>query len=388
MADRDIEILEIRLVADRATINAFLDVPHFIYRDDPEWIAPLRFVEEERITPAKHPFYEYGEGAFWVAYQNNQPVGRIGALVNSLHLKKYADATGHFSMLEAIDERSVFAALVATAENWLDQRGLTRMLGPANLSINEEYGLLVDGFDTPPFTLMGHARPYYQKHLNALEFAKAKDLFAYRGPATAMQGGEQLPRLEKFAKARGVTFRTSRRLKMMADLKAMFELYSRAWENNWGSVPMTAKEIRHAVTMFWGLLAPGLLVLAEKDGKLVGALVVFPNINECIGDLKGRLLPFGWVKAFWRLKITYPKSARLVIAGVDTELQNTPLGGAIPLILLSKVHPAQRRYNTQFVEGSWVLEDNLRIIAYMEKAGFQPYKTYRIFEKSISPATL
>ncbi len=381
MMDREIEI---RPLADGKTASDFLDVPHIVYRDDPEWVAPLRFVEEDRISPAKHPFYEYGKGAFWVAYRNGEPVGRIGALVNSLHLQKYADATGHFSMLEAIDDRAVFAALMKTAEDWLGQRGLTRMLGPANLTINEEYGLLVDGFDTPPFTLMGHARPYYLGHLEALGFGKAKDLFAFRGPATAMRDGAQIPRLERYAQARGVTFRTSRRLKMMADLKAMFELYSRAWEGNWGSVPMTAKEIRHAVTMFWGLLAPGLLVLAEKDGRLVGALVVFPNINECISDLGGRLLPFGWLKALWRLKITYPKSARLVIAGVDTDLQSTPLGGAIPLILLSKVRSAQRKYGTKTVEGSWVLEDNLAIIAYMDKAGFQPYKTYRILEKTIA----
>lgn len=383
MTEHDIEI---RPVSDKTTINDFLDFPHTVYHNDPNWVAPLRFVEQERLTPAKHPFYEYGEGAFWVAYRKNRPVGRIGAVVNSLHLKKYADATGHFSMLEAIDDRAVFAALVGAAEDWLGQRGLARMLGPANLSINEEYGLLIDGFDTPPFTLMGHARPYYGTHLEALGFGKAKDLLAFKGSATAMDDIEQLPRLEEFARARGVTFRNSNRFRLFGDLKAMFELYSRAWQDNWGSVPMTKTEIHHAATMFWGLLAPRSLVLAEMDGKMVGALVVLPNVNACIHDLKGRLLPFGWLKVLWRLKVTWPKSVRLIIAGVDVSLQNTPLGGAIPLLLLSIVRPVQQKYGIRTVEGSWILEDNTRIIAYMEKAGFEVYKTYRIFEKPIPAA--
>lgn len=376
--------IEIRPVEDRDTRQDFLSLPELIYVDDPHWVPPLLIFEAEKIDPKKHVFYEYGEGAFWVAYLDSKPVGRIGALVNHRHLEKYNDGAGHFSALEAIDDHKVFAKLFETAQAWLKAKGLTKMLGPANLTINEEFGMLIDGFDTPPYTLMGHARPYYARHLEALGFGKAKDLYAYLGRTSAQPESQHLPRLQRFAAKEGVTLRTSSFLKLGGDLRKMFALYNRAWEDNWGSVDMSKKEINHAAMTLWGLVAPGAVALAEKDGRLIGALIIFPNMNECITDLKGRLLPFGWLKLLWRMKVIHPRSVRVIITGVDKQFQNTPIGGALPLLLLSKVRPAQEKYKTEWAEGSWILEDNKRIIAYLEKTGFERYKTYRVYSREIA----
>ncbi len=169
----------VKAVVGRENRSDFLDVPCLIHADDPIWIAPLRMIEAERLDPKKHPFYEHGEVGFWVAYKDGKPVGRISAQVDRLHLERYGDAMGHFGMVEAIDDPAVFAALFGAAEAWLRERGIERVTGPFNLSINEESGLLVDGFDTPPPVMTDHAKPYYGPRIEELGYHKAKDLYAF-----------------------------------------------------------------------------------------------------------------------------------------------------------------------------------------------------------------
>jgi hypothetical protein len=364
-------------VASRPTRRDFLDVPGIVYADDPNWIAPLRLVERHRIGRA-HPFYEHGEGAFWVAYRGGRPAGRIGATVNRLYLER--QATGAFTMLEAVDDRQVFAVLLGAAEGWLRARGMGRVIGPLNLSTNEEVGLLVEGFDTPPFVWMGHGRPYYAARLAECGYAKVKDLLAFIGEASARPEARRLERLRRLAGSAGVIVRTSTRRRLARDLRLMFEVYNDGWADNWGFVPMTEREIAENVRLLWFLLPPQGLVIAEREGRALGVVVVLANINEGLVGARGRLFPFAWARLLlWRLRIAFPASARVILGGIRREAQRTPVGSTLPLLLLDALRPAQHRFGIERLEGSWVLETNSAIIKYCELAGFRRYKTYRIF---------
>ena len=167
-------------VETRADLKGFLEVPAGIYRDDPAWVRPLRFERLEHLDPAKNPYFAQAEVAYWTAVRDGRRVGRISAQVNRAHLERHRDATGHFGFLEGVDDPSVFETLTATAEAWLRDRGLARVVGPFSLSVNDESGLLVDGFATPPYLMMNHARPYYGPRLEACGYRKAVDLIAYR----------------------------------------------------------------------------------------------------------------------------------------------------------------------------------------------------------------
>ena len=166
-------------VESKADFERFLRVPWRIYREDPHWVPPLLMERRDHLNPKKNPFFDFAEVAYWLAWRGGEVVGRISAQVNRAHLARHNDASGHLGFLEAIDDPAVFAGLLDAACGWLKARGLTRVLGPFSLSINDESGLLVSGFETPPCVMMGHARPYYGPRLEEQGFQKAKDLLAY-----------------------------------------------------------------------------------------------------------------------------------------------------------------------------------------------------------------
>lgn len=378
--DVGIEIVE---VASRRTRRDFLDVPGIVYRDDPNWIAPLRFIERDRTMPRRHPFYEHGDGCFWVAYRAGRPVGRLGALVNRLHLEVHGDGTGHFSMFEALDDPAAIAALFARAEAWLRARGMHRIAGPFNLSTNEEVGMLVEGFHRPPVVGTGHGRPYYRARLEDLGYATEIDLFAFWRDLRYSEVERLLPRLEETVEHAGIEIRTSSRRRFKDDVRNLIALYNDAWRHNWGFVPATDAEARQFVKDLKFILKPQHMLIAERDGAVVAMIVGIQNLNEALAGLGGRLLPFGWIRLLWRLKSRRVRIARVPLAGVASALQGQPVGGMLPMLMLLRLRDAANAYGITHMEGSWVLETNEPIIKYYRLGGFEADKRYRIFAKPL-----
>jgi hypothetical protein len=370
-------------VASAADRRAFLNLPRRIYADDPNWIEPLRKEEKKRIDPRRHPFYEHGEGAFWLARQDGEVVGRIGAVINRLHLDKYDDATGHFSLLEAIDDQAVFDALFAAATDWLRANGMKRVLGPFNLSINEELGLMIEGFEHPPMIMMGHTRPYYGPRVEAAGFAKAKDLYAFIQDLDEPMPDKWSERLGEILTRNEARIYRATRKTLLADMRRAIDVYNDAWSENWGSVPITARETLELYKAVKPVIAPEAVVFAERDGEAFAIMAAIPNINEAIRDLHGRLLPFGWIKVLWRFRIKRLKSGRIFLLGVRKAYQGTLLGAMIAILLIENIRDVARDYGFRWAELSWVLEDNKKIIDYLEAYGCKRYKTYRIYEKSL-----
>ncbi len=376
--------LTIQAVERPADREAFIRLPWRIYRDDPAWVPPLLMERRAHLNPQKNPFFQHAEARFWLARRDGRPVGRISAQVNHAHLARYHDATGQFGMLEAEDRGEVFAALLGTAEAWLRRQGLRRVLGPFNLSINEESGLLVKGFEHPPSLMMGHARPYYATRLEALGYRKAKDLLCYHYDARLELSRAAAHVLRKAARSEDLKVRSLDMARYEQDIAVMMDIFNDAWSENWGFLPMSQAEIRHLAKELKPIVRPRSIAIAELRGAPVAMSIGLPNVNEAIADLNGRLLPFGWAKLLWRLKVRVPRTSRVPLMGVRKAYHGTMLGAALAFSVIDRMRREQKALGVESGELSWILEDNRAMRHMIEQLGGVAYKTYRVYAKDLA----
>ena len=370
-------------VNDRAALRRFLKTPWPIYADDPSWVPPLLFERLEHLDPRKNPYFDQAETAFWTARRGDTPVGRISAQVNRAHLERHGDNTGHFGFLEGIDDAEVFAALLETAEGWLRERGLAHVVGPFSLSINDESGLLIEGFETPPYLMMGHARPYYARRLEAQGYRKAKDMIAYTSDMTAAPPPVVTATLAKLQGKANVNLRHLNMAHYRREIETIVDIFNDAWAENWGFIPMSPAEAAFLAKNLKPLITPEFVAIAEVDGEPAAMAVTLPNVNEAIADLDGRLLPFGWAKLLWRLKVKGTRTGRMPLMGVRRRYQKGPLGLALALGVIDAVHRYHQARGTKCGELSWVFEDNRPVRRIIEMLGAKPYKTYRLYQKDL-----
>lgn len=375
--------LRIEPVADRKDLVRFVELPGAIYADDPAWVPPLTFERLRHLDARRNPFWRGIEIRFWIARRGDQPVGRISAQVNRRHLERHGDATGHFGFLEAIDDHEVFAALVETAGAWLRERGLARMAGPFDPSINDTCGLLVAGFEHPPSMMMGHARRWYAEHLEALGFRKLRDLLAYDFDVAGDWPPAAARLVARAKRTPGLRVRPLDARRYLEEIDTICDIFNDAWAENWGFVPFDREEARYLAQEIRPLVSPGCFAIGEFDGEPAAMTVTLPNLNEAIADLGGRLLPLGWAKLLWRLKVRGVRTWRMPLMGVRRRHQNSPRGAALALAVIDAVKSWHRARGVRRAELSWVLEDNRRTRELIETVGGVPYKTYRIYAKPL-----
>lgn len=359
-----------------------------MYSRDPHWVAPLLLERKLHFSPKHNPFFQHAKAAFWLASRDGRPVGRISAQIDDLHILRYADATGHFGFIEAVDDASVFAALLAAAEGWLRDNGMTRAVGPVSFSMWDQPGLLVDGFDTPPSVMMGHALPYFEPHIRAAGYGSLKDLIAYDYP-THTPFPAHAKRIVAWAKRRGaVTIRNIRLDKKHAgaEIDLILDIMNDAWSDNWGFVPMTPAEAADLGSIFRQLLKPQDVAIASHNGQEAAFALILPNLNEAIRDLGGRLAPLGWAKLLWRMKIRGTQSARMPLMGVRKSLQTSPIGAALALSVIEATRSFHAAHGAAKSELSWILDQNHKVKHIIEMVGARAYKKYRIYEKLLANA--
>ena len=376
--------IEIVPVQTKQQWHDFHHVPYTAYAGDPHWVAPPLLERKFHFQAAHNPYFQHATAAFFLAYKDGKPVGRITAQVDRLHLERYNDASGHFGFIDAIDDAEVFAALLTAAQDWLRAQSMTRAIGPVSFSLWDQPGLLVEGFDTPPSVMMAHARPYYEKHIVANGYQKAEDLICYWYDQTG-----QTDTMDKVV-ARGlkggnVTLRNIRKDKKHfgGEVTLLLDIINDAWSDNWGYVPMTRAEIDDLAGILKILLREGDVAIAEYNGRPVAFAAVFPNLNEAIRDMNGHLFPFNWIKLLWRLLVTRTRTVRVPMMGVRKEFHNSTLGAALAMAVIR----ATRNFNVERgvtgAELSWILERNVRMRHIIERGGAKAYKTYRVYEKPI-----
>ncbi|MFQ5659625.1 MAG: N-acetyltransferase [Gammaproteobacteria bacterium] len=374
--------IEIAPLTNRRELRVFIDLPWRIYANDPAWVPPLRL--ERRIhLSGSNPFFQHGAWQAWLAYRNGSPVGRISAQIDELHRQHYGRNSGHFGLLEAEEDPQVFTALTHTAEQWLAAHNTTYITGPFNLSINQECGLLVQGFETAPVIMMPHGRAWYGRFLEEQGYATVKDLLAYW-----VKVDFEAPRVMRSLLGRysnQVRLRTLRRKRLAEELKILRDIFNDAWSGNWGFVPMTEAEFAELGTSLRLLIPDDYVQIAEIDGEPVAFIVALPNLNEIFASMNGRLLPFAWAKLIWRLKRQQVRTGRVPLMGVRKRFQNTPLGMALAFLVIEAIRHALFSRGIYEVEMSWILEDNSGMRNILDSIGSIAYKRYRIYGKRLNP---
>jgi hypothetical protein len=373
--------LEIVPVRDKRELGRFIRLPERLHRDDATYIAPLHLEREEALSK-KNPFFGHAEVQFWLARREGRDVGRISAQIDRLAQSLHPDAPGMFGMLAAEDDLEVFAALLETASDWLRQRGMRRIQGPFNLNINEETGLLVDGFDTPPMLLMPHDKPYIGPRLEALNFSKIKDFYAFLYD-TKVALPLSATRLIARPLPPELTVRRMEMRHLKREVQNVTSIFNDAWSENWGFTPLTEAETDYLAKSLKPLLDPRMTSLVERNGEPVAFMIALPNLNEAIRDLGGKLLPLGWAKLLWRLKLRGVHTARVPLMGVRRSMAQDVLGRLLPFLMIDRVRKEGLKLGYRQIELSWILEDNLPMRRIIESLGARRYKTYRVYEKAL-----
>lgn len=378
-----ITVVALRGAADR---RRFVDLPYRLHRADPNWVPPLRRDVHTLLDRRRNPFFDHGEAAFWLAWRGGEPVGRISAQINRLHLETHRDETGNFGMIEAIDDTAVFAALLETAEAWLRERGMRRVVGPYNLSMNDEIGVQILGFDSPPMVGMPYAPPYYGERLDEAGYAKAKDLHALR-VAVAELLTEHLVRVDRVTAQLRADGRLGQRFldpaRFADELRLALEIYNEAWTENWGFLPVGEREAQALIAQLAPILPPQGVIFGLADGEAAAMLVALPNLNEFLADLDGRLFPFGWAKLLWRVRFRRPKAARIILAGVRRRYRGSAISAALVTLMLGTLLKVGQEHGVEMVEMSWILEDNKASLDGCLAIGARLAKLYRIYSKRL-----
>ncbi len=373
-------IVDIRPISGFRETGKFIDVPWQIYADNPLWVPPLRL--ERRLHFSEfNPYFRHAQWQGWIAYQDNLPVGRISAQIDELHRQRYGSDTGHFGLLECINDEAVFAGLIQTAENWLVERGTRRISGPFNFSINQECGLLVQGFNTMPAFMMPYSPERYPSMLERQGYQPCKDLLAYRirtdfDPPAAMRAIDR-----KFQNR--IRLRALQRSRFSQEIEILRDIFNDAWSENWGFVPFTREEFDELGSALRWLVPAEFIQIAEMDGVPAAFMAVLPNLNEVLHKLGGKLFPFGWLQLIRQLRSRSITTARVPLMGVRKQFHHTLPGTALAFQVINAPRKVVYAHGIKEVELSWILEDNRPMRVILEKIGGEEYKRYRIYEKTL-----
>ncbi len=366
-------------------LEPFIRAGHVVYDGDPTWVPQLHFELKERFDPRKNPFFERAEVAIWTAWKNGRLAGRCTAQIDREHLRVCKDDTGFFGFFDTIDDVDVARALIETAAQWLRERGMKKMRGPLSLYINEEVGVLVEGFDTPPVVMMSHSRPYQAKVCEAAGLEKEKDLFCWKYDGASAFPPRVLKAWEETKKLPEVKLRNVDVKNMAAETRAFMEIYNDAWVGKWGMVPALPAEVDKVARDLKLILDPDLAFMAEVHGKPAGVCIMVPNLNEAIHDLGGKLFPTGAAKLLWRLKVKRPTSTRLMMLGIRKDItRNVKRYGGLSAAMYVEVAKRGIAKGYKWGELSWTREDDAPINLGIRSMGAKVYKKYRVYQRSLA----
>ena len=369
--------ISIEPVLSKREREEFIRFPWKIYQGYEHWVPPLLMDRRKLIDTVKNPFYKHSEVEFFIARKNGEMVGRIAAIINHNHNKEHNDTTGFFGFYESINDQEVTNALVKEAEAWLKARKMTVIRGPANPSVNDEYGLLIDGFNLPPTVLMTYNPEYYTTLLEKAGYKKAKDLYAYLLSQTTVYS-DKFDRVADAVKKRsGLTFRSLNMKDFKNEVARLKKVYNGAWQYNWGAVPMTSEEFDALASDLKPVVEPELVIMAEYKGELIGFALSLPDLNMALKyNKRGYLLP--GLYCMFRYKKLINK-VRIIVLGVLPEYLKT--GAASVLFYETAARAKKAGYD--YGEASWVLEDNVMMNRAAETMNSELYKKYRIYEKPL-----
>ncbi|MEQ9662054.1 MAG: N-acetyltransferase [Parasphingopyxis sp.] len=381
------DAITIRPVDGRADLKAFVDLAYRLNADTPHWVPPLKSDVYELLDAAKNPFFEHATVQLFLAERDGRVVGRISAHLDHLALEQPVEqgmgpGTGNWGMMEAEDE-AVMHTLIAAAEQWLRDQGMTRALGPLSLSVWDEPGLLIKGQDHAPMIMMGHHKTAYQSWIESAGYTEAKRLFTYDIPIV-----DGFPKLIDRIVASGerndrITIRPIDMDRYDEEASLILSILNQAWSKNWGFVPITDTEVQYIKKKLKPVIYPPINLIAEYDGEPAAFMLALPDINEALIGMKGSLLPFGWAKLLWKLKCKDWNGGRVPLMGVLPEHQNSRLASQLAFMMIEYI----RRWGVETMratraEVGWILDDNQGMNAIADAIEGDPNRIYAVYEKA------
>jgi GNAT superfamily N-acetyltransferase len=389
MTKREPMPLTLRTVQTKADRRAFVDLPFRLYRDDPNWVPPLKREALGLLAPEKNGWYSHAKAQLFLAEENGRVVGRISAHIDLLALTQPAEqgfgqGTGQWGLMEA-EREDVFQALLARAEGWLREQGMTRALGPISQSIWEEPGLLIQGHDHPPTVMMGHAKPEYQGWIEGAGYRPVKQLLTYDLDIT-----QEFPPLVKRIIRSGekndrIRVRMVDKSRFEEEAQIILSILNDAWSDNWGFVPLTPPEIRDVGVKLKPIVFNDLIRIAELDGRPVAFMITLPDLNEALKPLNGALLPFGWAKLLLWLRRPRVRTMRVPLMGVVKELQSSRMASQLAFMMIEYIRKASvDHYGASRGEIGWILDDNQGMRSIAETIESRVNKVYQIYGRDLA----
>ncbi|NPC53372.1 N-acetyltransferase [Corallococcus exiguus] len=374
----DVQVTPVRGAADR---TAFIRLPYSLYRDDPNWVPPLEMERRDFLDPKKNPFFDYAEVELFLARRGQDVVGRVAAIKNPRHMEFHGTKEGFFGLFECVNDAGVARGLLDAASAWLKARGIDTVLGPANFSSNQDWGLLVEGYESPPALMMPYNPAYYAGLLETCGFTKAKDLFAFELSASTPPPEKVARIAEKIRQREGVTVRAVNLKDFPAEVARIKQIYNAAWEKNWGFIPFTDREFEHMAKEMKAIVRPELVLIAEVKGEPVAFSMTLPDANEAFKAANGRLTTFGLPIGLVKLVLASRKLKRLRLLTLGIK-EGYRRRGLDAILYLDTLRNAKELGYTGG-EISWTLEDNHLVNRAIESMGGQRSKTYRVFQRPV-----
>ena len=370
--------VSVRPVAGRRDLTEFIRFPGRLHRDSPCYVAPLEHERRIFFSPTKNPFHEHAAVAQFLARDGRgEVVGRITGHIDWNYVRFHDERTGFFGFFDSVDDGEVARELLGAAESFLRSHGMVSALGPMSFSTNDEVGVLVKGFSSPPCIMMPFNHPYYDSLLQGCGYAPQRDLYAYY-----LENNGEMPAFLRRAAGRArrsgrITIRHIELRNFQRELALVKEIYNSAWERNWGFVPMTDAEIDFLAKSLKPLVDPDVVFFAFVDGAPAGLFIGLPDFNVVLKKLNGRLFPFG----IFRFLLERRKIDRLrvLVLGVRREFR----GLGVEAVLLEEIFTRGMARGFKGAELSWILEDNDAMNRIIGRLTPEPYRVYRVYGRDL-----
>jgi GNAT superfamily N-acetyltransferase len=370
--------VQVTPVKGRRQLREFIDLPFRLHQGTP-WITPLKLERKIFLNRKMNAYFTHGEAEYFVARRDGRVVGRITAQIDFAYNEFHGTKTGMFGFLEFEDDPELLAALVGAAETWLRQRGCDQMLGPMDFSLNEDAGVLIEGFDLVPLIRQNWHPPYYQQRLEELGLTKAMDLLSWK--LSIDDRASMKPIIEKLAKRckekYGVEVRKMTRRSLRKDLDKFAEVYNSAWSENWGFVPYSKKDLDAYALDLQIVYSPEWFMVAEKDGETIAMAITVMDANQLQKRMNGKVIPTGWWHFLRRGRTT--DQLRVGFLGVKPEFQHT---GVAALLYVEHFNAAANSL-LKHGEAGFILETNHAMNSGLEAMNGEVVKKYRVYERSL-----
>ena len=374
--------LTVRPVRGRRDLRRFIKLPFQLHREQEQWVPPLMYERRRFLDPRRNPYFEHAEAEYFLCERDGRPVGRITAQIDYRWDEFQGGNDGMFGFFECENDLAAARALVGAAAEWVRQRGRERMLGPMDFTTNDECGVLIEGYDRTPMILESWHPPYYRELLESQGLDKRIDLLMWwLEMGDLHEGTEFHPMIhaaaEKATKEHGVVLRGVRKRDLEPDMQRFMDIYNEAWGDNWGFIPITDAEIRFQAKALKPVLSEDWMMIAERDGEVMGAALTLPDVNQVLARMGGRLFPLGWLKfLLGRRKIN---RIRVFALGVRPEHQHLGVAAALFVRHLE----ASAKTGIMAGEMGWILETNEAMNRAMEGMGGHVVKKYRLYELAL-----